>query len=246
MNRREKAETERRLITIINENTNDLDAFEEMKSLPVSRQDDFDRGALRVKELSKIDFFTLFKLPLGKDFSYLDFGGGDGEIAAAIANVMNLAKSQVFVSDIKDWFGNIQQNRYTEQVTYRYLKRTRLPFKRESMSFVSAFQVLHHLQNYKKSISEIHRVLKKGGIFLIREHDCRSVEDSVIIDLEHSVREMVLNDQSPMYLHRYFAKYLSKEELSATLQEMGFKRVELEYADPRGPTRQYYTVWEKI
>ena len=38
-----------------------------------------------------------------------------------------------------------------------------LPFADESFDNATAFEVLHHFENLKPSLSEIHRILRPGG-----------------------------------------------------------------------------------
>ena len=80
----------------------------------------------RVTELNKFNFFNLLvEDPRGpgpenqrssekssvfgsrpSTLKYLDYGGGKGDITNSIAKYLNLSKENVFVTDIKDWFGN--------------------------------------------------------------------------------------------------------------------------------------------
>lgn len=46
----------------------------------------------------------------------------------------------------------------------------KIPFKKNSFDVVVCFQVLEHIENPEKAISEMHRVLKKGGILMLSTH----------------------------------------------------------------------------
>jgi SAM-dependent methyltransferase len=46
----------------------------------------------------------------------------------------------------------------------------KIPFKRNSFDVVVCFQVLEHIENPEKAISEMHRVLKKDGILMLSTH----------------------------------------------------------------------------
>ncbi len=50
-----------------------------------------------------------------------------------------------------------------------------LPFEDESFDFVYSLGVLHHVPNTAKAISEVHRVLKKGGRCYIAVYNKRSI-----------------------------------------------------------------------
>ena len=47
------------------------------------------------------------------------------------------------------------------------IEKESLPFKDESFDFVTILEVLEHLRNHEKIISEIYRVLKTNGIVMI-------------------------------------------------------------------------------
>ena len=44
-----------------------------------------------------------------------------------------------------------------------------MPFDDESFDLVTCFGVLHHIPNVTKVVSEVHRVLRPGGYFVVRE-----------------------------------------------------------------------------
>ena len=133
----------------------------------------------------------------------------------------------------------------------RYLKTSYLPFEDDFFSFITSFQVLHHIKNYYLSLKEIFRILKKGGIFLIREHDCiDKIKTRILIDLEHSIREISTVDTFNTsavysYLNNYDDYYFSREELDKIIISIGFKALELKYPSIKGSTRFYYKAYIK-
>jgi hypothetical protein len=93
-----------------------------------------------------------------------------------------------------------------------------------------------------------YRVLKPKGYLLIREHDCDSVITQTLIDLEHSIRELCLNDEKDInlnYLHSYEDTYFSKIDLTNRLISHRFTPIKLQYPEIRGATRFYYQVFQK-
>jgi ubiquinone/menaquinone biosynthesis C-methylase UbiE len=216
------------------------------------KHSEFDRSIARVKELDKLNIWSLIKTENIKDIKYLDFGGGDGQNAFAIANKLKCKKGDVFVSDIQSWFGNENVQKYKDLLTYRYLKTFYLPFEDNTFNFITMFQVLHHIREYNYTVKELYRILKDDGILLIREHDCINDTVATLIDIEHSLFEIsgkVNVDYS--YLQEYYAHYFSKKELYDLLHSVGFvqvqksKGVPLE-TEPVGETRYYLTVFKKV
>jgi len=206
----------------------------------------FDRSIARIKELDQFGLWDSIQSP------YLDFGGGDGQNAYAIGKKMNFKKGDVYVSDIQSWFGNQNVETYRDLCIYRYLKTYKCPFEDNMFSFITCFQVLHHIRDYMVSIKELYRICKPGGILYIREHDAHSEEVKTLIDIEHSLHEMTGQEYvNYAYLQEYFAHYFSMTELDQLLLQVGFKPLRWEAkgrqygTDPLGPTRYYIRVWTK-
>ena len=80
------------------------------------------------------------------------------------------------------------------------------------MDAVFINMALHHIEDAKKAISEMHRVLKKDGVVII--------SDVLEHDGEWAREEM-------------FDEWLgfSNEQISTWLEEVGFKNIEIENTD---------------
>ena len=52
-------------------------------------------------------------------------------------------------------------------VTFRQLAVPPLPFKDESFDCVVSFQVIEHIKRDEAFVAEVHRVLRKGGLFIV-------------------------------------------------------------------------------
>lgn len=206
----------------------------------------FDRSIARIRELDGFNLWDKLQAP------YLDFGGGDGQNAYAISKKMGFKKGEVFVSDIQSWFGNENVEKYKDICTYRFLKTYKCPFDNDTFSFITCFQVLHHIRDYMVSLRELYRICKPGGILYIREHDAITEETKTLIDIEHSLHEVSGNEYvSPGYLQDYFAHYFTKSELESLLLSVGFKpmvdsKTGKQYTtEPVGPTRYTISIWIK-
>ena len=209
---------------------------------------EFDRGMSRVTELQKMGLFKGI-VRLDQNSKYLDFGGGKGEIAASIAKTYFLKKENVFVTDVKDWYGQDHTKTFEDIVTYRYLKVNKLPFESNSFNFVTCFQVLHHIPYHQVElvIKELARVISIGGVILFREHNCETVEDKMLIDVEHALYDFCHDkDTSKVFLQNYDEHYFSKKEFESLLQKY-FTKVQIPFPEEtKGVTKYYYTCWTKI
>ncbi len=199
-----------------------------------------DRGLYRVKDLEQLN------LGSNEINMYLDYGGGNGDITKSIANWLKLPKDNSFCMDISTWEQHARIQKYPNDLTYIDITELSLfPFSDNTFDFITCFQVLHHIKCIDLSLKELSRVLKNGGILVLREHDCRDVIDMMLIDVEHSIYEMVIeNTNNPSYLSDYFAYYRSEKEWTELLSKYGFKRIKETFA--KGPTRYYYAVYIKL
>jgi len=52
-------------------------------------------------------------------------------------------------------------------ITLHRCAAERLPFAEDSFDFATAYALLHHLEDYRRVLAEVHRVLRKGGSFYV-------------------------------------------------------------------------------
>ncbi len=92
----------------------------------------------------------------------LDLGGGTGWFARRLKE--RIPELQVYSVDLALPWKRI------EDVEYIRGNALRLPFKDGSFDAVSAHAILHHVpDNLDDAMSEVERVLKKGGLFIAEE-----------------------------------------------------------------------------
>jgi SAM-dependent methyltransferase len=76
-----------------------------------------------------------------------------------------------------------------ESLTSRLCPRSdgdsRLPYPDGHFCAVTALMVLHHVPDADASVREIVRVLRPGGMLVLREHDCASPTLAAVIDTLH-------------------------------------------------------------
>ena len=100
---------------------------------------------------------------IGPQATVLDYGCGHGQlIAAAIER-----GHDAYGCDPGDpmWEKWAKQSEYKERI--RPITRDqKIPFGDEKFDIVIANQVFEHIDNFEMPLSEIHRVLKPGGLFI--------------------------------------------------------------------------------
>lgn len=209
------------------------------------------RNIKRSNELYKYikDALKTFNKSIGGDqYYHLDYGGNDGSVASEFAKITKLDKSQVFTADVESWLGNKKDNLF-QNITYTMLSENqKLPYNSESFNSISLLQVLHHIEFTDFHLKEIYRILKPGGILVIKEHDCDTASTQLLIDIEHMIHEVVEPEvQNLKILNSYAGFYKSFYELDELLKNIGFEFVSDDYNfnTKYNPTRYYFATYKK-
>lgn len=94
----------------------------------------------------------------------LDFGCGLGNNLNLLTNHFQ----KVVTVDVSQKAIDLAKKKYkSPKVKFLLIKDQKLPFKSSNFDFILAAEVLEHVPNLKKSMSELRRVLKKNGYLLI-------------------------------------------------------------------------------
>ena len=160
--------------------------------------------------------------------SYLDYGCGDGEITKAVAKTFNVDSSKVYCSDIKQ---------YPSLVNMQYVKSVYgepLQISNDSMDMITAQMVFHHIDDKYLDyvLRDLHRVLKPGGVLVVREHDApgniKEMESfQKVVDITHDIYDYVIEaEMSWKEKDDYYSKYRSvrgTKGWDALIKRAGFK-----------------------
>jgi ubiquinone/menaquinone biosynthesis C-methylase UbiE len=106
-----------------------------------------------------------------------------------------------------------------------------LHFEDNKFDLVTSFLTLHHIKNLNTTLSEIKRVLKPNGIFLIIEHDCLTQLDFLIVNIQHllyhymyDVKKNPNEWKNKNYIKKpIFQKYYNFMEWDFILSKYGFR-----------------------
>lgn len=117
----------------------------------------------------------------------------------------------------------------------------------ESIDVITCHIGLHHcphesLDGYIKSI---YSILRKGGQFIMRDHDVKSTEMATFVSLVHTVFNLGLN-VSWETNHSEFKSFKSIEEWSAILSSYGFKDGGSRILQDKDPTDNTLVSFTKI
>lgn len=158
--------------------------------------------------------------------NYLDIGAGDGYKTKLIAEQFKIDLKNVHAIDYTK-FDDREYKREKEIVFHNIKnKKTILPFEDNTFDLVSSLMVFHHITDDETldfTLREIVRVLKPGACFMLKEHNCMSVIDCMLSDIEHCMYEIVFN-KIPNYEFRKenYSRYFSWVEWDIILKKYGF------------------------
>ena len=236
---------------LLDRDKNDMEIYTALQQYDNKSSFDKDKRAhSRVRDLSFLFNYPQFNVMRNeKNFKYLDIGGEDGSITSAIGHYINLGKSDIISADVDDWFDKTDKNK---DITYVMINKTgKLPFMDNTFSLITAFQVLHHIEDIENRLREISRITKKGGFLVIREHDNKNECIQIMCDIEHSIYEMVLKENpSSDFLDKYRAWYRSFQQWTSLIESYGFKYInDVSYNNDmriKNPTRTYYSMYIKL
>jgi hypothetical protein len=126
-------------------------------------EDNWSRDENRLKNVAPLlEHFIGSK----KSINYLDVGCNEGDITKTIGDYLK-AKT-IEGCDVVD---SLKNRDFTFHLLGDDEKYTLTHYKKSSKDFVSTFMSLHHIEELDTELKSIHRILKKDGVFLIREHD---------------------------------------------------------------------------
>ncbi|HEY6333057.1 MAG TPA: class I SAM-dependent methyltransferase [Blastocatellia bacterium] len=149
-------------------------------------------------------------LPSGAELRILDLGCGTGYSLSWLSKRYGIRRA--YGVDVSADAAAFWKSRGVE--TAAIASACELPFAREQFDLVTCFDVLYQFSHdrFQKALSEIHRVLRPGGLFFIREPAYQWMRGS--------------HDIAVGTAHRYTAGEL-RAELSAT----GFSPLRVSYAN---------------
>lgn len=146
-----------------------------------------ERGNNRVKSIQK---YIDLRFPVS---CYLDIGCFDGHITKAIGNLFKLNKEQIHGTDIESPNSCIVNKSEFNFTIYDGIK---LPYDDNYFDLITCLMVLHHIpeENLSSILAEINRVMKPGGVLILREHDVKDNDQVELLNVMHDFYDYVWTD----------------------------------------------------
>jgi len=157
---------------------------------------------------------------------YLDFGCGESSITSAVGSAIGAAA--VVGMDIR-----VPSKAFDFEFKLLKWDMPDIPSETHTFDLITSFMVLHHVCNPEATVAEMGRVLKPGGLLIIREHDIDASSDSdgrLFIDMLHGFYEVVWaktgHQENPNHIDTYYAQYKNRNTWTQIITAAGFERVE--------------------
>ena len=201
------------IINLLYQDKTDVEKYEELeKSIrKYKRQNDIHND--RFHSDIMYDQLNAFVKKL-KVKKLLDIGCGTGHKTVFLSSLFDAEPHGV---DVKSWDTGMEQNR-SKDLHFSYYNGEKTKYKNNTFDLVVINMVMHHTEKKDEMIKEAYRVLKKGGILYVRDHDALREGDKILIDIEHILWRMQTNDKSNLnkwikeriyYLDRFILDYLA-------------------------------------
>lgn len=148
---------------------------------------------IKPSDPTKIGF--LANLPISSGL--LDVGGGTGRSAYELRHMV------AGVTIIDSSMGMLRQAMGKKAFMIVCSNSESLPFPDQSFERVIMVDALHHVENYRETLSELWRVLKVGGRIVIEEPDIRTIAVKIMAIVE-KVALMRSHLISPLIIRDFF------------------------------------------
>lgn len=172
---------------------------------------------------SRFEFFNSY-VPNWKGLKVLDVGCGGGLACEFLAK----RGANVFGIDLS--FTSIKAAQEHAQksdllIDYKWGTAEDLPYEENTFDAVVCFDVLEHIADLEKVISEAYRVLKRNGMFLFDTINRTFKSKVIMIWLLEDILKQI-----PRGLHDW-NKFIKPDELIDLMETTGFKNIEIKGFD---------------
>ncbi|AOZ88366.1 methyltransferase [Bacillus xiamenensis] len=143
----------------------------------------------------------------------LDIGSGAGHTVFSFSDIISKGIGIDVTHKMIEVAEALAKERHLDHITFQQAGAEALPFSEASFDLVTCRFAAHHFPNLRASMSEISRVLKKGGKFLLVDHYApeNRAQDEFINHLNRlrdpsHVRESSLSEWKELFADNHLTK----------------------------------------
>lgn len=154
----------------------------------------------------------------------LDIGTGDGGSLQFLIDFLRDYDTAVGIDNDEDELKKAQVRFKDKPITLKVMNGEKLEYDDYTFNLVSMSFSMHHIQNLPDALSEMKRVLKNGGYFMIQEmfsdgnQTVAQKNDTAVHELGAEVDRME---------GKYHREEYTKGEIEAILSQLGLKDLEI-------------------
>ena len=176
--------------------------------------------------------------------TYLDFGAGEGIKTTRIMELLKLEPKNVYGLDLEQFFSvsNLQNNISFNKILYD--GKTIPKMKIKKFDLITINHVLHHVKDVNDILNQLEELTHSGTILIIQEHNLYESDFAKLIDIEHCIYELVL-ENNINFLDNYFAKYFSEKELISLFTKRNYKYIKTNIKTFESPTNGKFYLFIK-
>ncbi|OPJ64190.1 class I SAM-dependent methyltransferase [Clostridium oryzae] len=149
----------------------------------------------------------------------LDVGTGDGYFISVITKLFKDYNEIIGIDNSKDAIQSLKKSNKQQNIQFINMSADKMTFEDNSMDTVCISNTLHHLPNYKQVLSEMLRVLKPNGFFIINEMFC---DNQALKQLSHVYIHHLCAEMN-MLAGTYHAKTFKRQAIIDIVKETGVK-----------------------
>lgn len=175
-----------------------------------------------LKESGAIEIYELLRNISGNEI--LDVATGDGDFITTLMQSLKHYQSFTGIDIDKEEIKKARKKFKEKPVKIRTMKGERISFPDGAFDIVTIANSLHHLENIELVLSEMFRVLKKGGYFIVQEMCCdgnqtKAQKTDVLTHAFHSEIDNMLGI--------YHQKTFSQEEIKKIVSNIGLSNYQI-------------------
>jgi ubiquinone/menaquinone biosynthesis C-methylase UbiE len=225
------------------------------KPLPQNRQDFICKKIIQHFEKNKVQINSTNKI--------IDIGGGNGNVLKYIGQYYCIPKKNLFCIE-KNINDNINTNFHS--FSYNFSNTNYITYQEDldlledlSVDIIFVMVSLHHMndETINDTLKNTNRVLKKGGLFIVKEHDATSRNIIVGINWEHHLYHLMGTSKTQTladiqdYLKHFVNNYKKLEEWNSLFKSLNFelKNTFNNVFDPsichKNSSQLYWQIWQK-
>jgi ubiquinone/menaquinone biosynthesis C-methylase UbiE len=262
-----------KVYNILNQNTNDINIYNELYILYNSSSNKIPKFIKRPNKniaiintlLLYIKHFIQFDFEKKSLINYLDVGAGNGRFCKMFGKGLKLENNNIHGIDIPSFSeqGDWNRNETMNDIVFTTInKNDKYPYFDNKFDIITMKMVFHHIENIDLTLSEIARVLRNDGYLILIEHDAHNYLDYILCEIEHLYYIKVFNknkngtnkdDMNKDIDSLGYMKFRNIKETNEIVSNYGFNELQsvfvYEINENTGeniisPTRNYWTIYQ--